>query len=152
MIFDTRSTQAAQAGLDSLWLQTKVIANNIANMETPGFKAERVSFSQVLGKATQDLQATSQNRAPQTQQLVQANQQNPSNRANPVNRGAASGDVYRTRITSDPNTTVRVDGNNVSLEHEQSELWKVQAQYSYLMDRIKSHYSNISKAIGNMRT
>lgn len=126
MIFDTYSTQAAQASLDSLWLKTKVISNNIANVETPGFKTQQVSFSQVLGQA---------------------------NAAQRNGQGAQGGKpTFRTRITTDNSTTVRVDGNNVSIEKEQAELWKVQAQYSYLLDRVKGHYSNISRAIGNMRT
>lgn len=125
MIFDTYSTQAAQAGLDALWIKAQVISNNIANVETPGFKSQQVSFSQVLGRATESRMAGSQ---------------------------GGSTATFRTRITTDKDTTVRVDGNNVSLEREQAELWKAQAQYSYLMDSLKGHYSGINTAISNMRT
>lgn len=34
--------------MDMLWLKQKVISNNIANIETPGYKAKSVSFKNVL--------------------------------------------------------------------------------------------------------
>lgn len=33
-----------QKGLDASWLRNKVITNNIANVDTPGFKASSVDF------------------------------------------------------------------------------------------------------------
>ena len=51
MRFDNLSTQAMEKSLDALWLRTKVITNNIANYETPGYKAKEVSFQQVLTAA-----------------------------------------------------------------------------------------------------
>lgn len=51
MRFDNLSTQAMEKSLDALWLRTKVITNNIANYETPGYKAKEVSFQQVLTMA-----------------------------------------------------------------------------------------------------
>jgi len=46
--FDSMSAQAMQKSLDAIWLKTKVISNNIANYETPGYKAKEVSFKEVL--------------------------------------------------------------------------------------------------------
>lgn len=146
MLFDTYSTLAAEASLDSLWLNTKVITNNLANESTPGYKAQRVNFEEVLSNAQQQQRGT--NKASQTSQSGDANQQLQSN----VSEGIGSDGVFRTRILTDSARSERVDGNNVSLENEQTELWRTYAQYSYLLDRIQGHYSTISTAINNMRT
>lgn len=133
MLFDTRSSQAAEASLDALWMKSQVIANNMANADTPGFKTSSVSFDTVLSRA-----ARAQN--------VEGREVSPQEAAN---RALSGG--YRARVTTDNTTSVRVDGNNVVLEKEQAELWKTYAQYSYLLDRIGGHYNNISAVISNMR-
>ena len=45
-------TQAAlQSALDGLSLRQKTIANNIANVNTPGYQAKRVQFEEALGRS-----------------------------------------------------------------------------------------------------
>jgi len=48
MIFQDNNFKVLQSSLDALWIKQKVITNNIANYETPGFKASKVSFKEVL--------------------------------------------------------------------------------------------------------
>jgi flagellar basal-body rod protein FlgB len=48
MIFQDNNFKVLQSSLDALWIKQKVISNNIANYETPGFKASKVSFNEVL--------------------------------------------------------------------------------------------------------
>lgn len=133
MLFDNFSTQAAQASLDSLWMQTKVISNNMANVDTPGYKSKHLSFDEALGRASQRL---SDSRKASSAQ----------------NTGTSAAPVFRSTVMTDNYTSVRVDGNNVSLEREQTELWKTYAQYSYLLDRYQGHFKNINTAITNMRS
>jgi len=45
--------KAMEKGLDMLWLKQQVISNNIANSETPGYKARSVSFYDLLQGADQ---------------------------------------------------------------------------------------------------
>lgn len=155
MLFDNYSTVASQASLDSLWLKTQVIANNLANSDTPGFKASSVSFEQVLGEKSRKQSAGGN----------PSNPTNPSNVQNVAQSGtaAAANQLYeqtagagasrfRSTVVQEEGTSVRVDGNNVQLEKEQTELWKTYAQYSYLLDRISGHYSSINTAINNSRT
>ncbi|MGD9560233.1 MAG: flagellar basal body rod protein FlgB [Oscillospiraceae bacterium] len=138
MLFDNHSTQAAQASLDALWLKTQVISNNMANVDTPGFKAKQVSFAEVLDEAQR-------NGDPQHRQQQNFLQQQGGQKV-------LQGPVFNTRISTATNSDVRIDGNNVVLEEEQAELWKTYAQYSYLLDRISGHYSAINTAITNMKT
>jgi flagellar basal-body rod protein FlgB len=47
-------TQAAlQSALDGLSLRQKTIANNIANVNTPGYQAKRVQFEEALGRSVE---------------------------------------------------------------------------------------------------
>jgi flagellar basal-body rod protein FlgB len=42
------------SALDALSLRQRVIANNIANVQTPGYKAKRVEFEDALSAAVKD--------------------------------------------------------------------------------------------------
>lgn len=48
MIFKNKEFTTMQSGLDALWMKQRVISNNIANYETPGFKTQHVTFQEVL--------------------------------------------------------------------------------------------------------
>ncbi|WP_152192536.1 flagellar basal body rod protein FlgB [Georgenia satyanarayanai] len=50
-MFDSVTSVAMKSALDSLSLRQRVIADNIANVNTPGFLAGRVQFEDALAKA-----------------------------------------------------------------------------------------------------
>lgn len=50
-MFDSVSSIALQSALDGLALRQRTIANNIANVNTPGYHAQRVSFEDALAKS-----------------------------------------------------------------------------------------------------
>lgn len=50
-MFDSISYVAMNSALDGLSLRQRVIADNIANIQTPGFTAGRVSFEESLAEA-----------------------------------------------------------------------------------------------------
>lgn len=52
--FNDASVQALRNGLDAAWLRQQISSHNIANSETPGFKAKSVSFKKVLDQAQSD--------------------------------------------------------------------------------------------------
>lgn len=134
MLFDTYSSQATEASLDSLWMKTQVISNNLANADTPNFKASSVTFEEVLSNAHR-----------------QKNKEGRELSTRDTEGSARKGAQFRTTVVQDTWSSVRVDGNNVQLEQQQSELWKTYAQYSYLLDRISGHYGNIANAINGMK-
>ena len=53
MMYNNSEFKAMQSGLDMLWLKQKVISDNIANSETPGYKSKHVQFEQILTEAVQ---------------------------------------------------------------------------------------------------
>ncbi|GAA1648109.1 flagellar basal body rod protein FlgB [Georgenia ruanii] len=50
-MFDSVTSVAMKSALDALALRQRVIADNIANVQTPGFLAGRVSFEDALARA-----------------------------------------------------------------------------------------------------
>jgi flagellar basal-body rod protein FlgB len=150
MMFDTNATITGQASLDALWLKTQVITNNLSNIDTPGFKASRVTFEDALNTAKLKRE-TIDGKAVAEAEHTAARRET----IDGVSISGGKGDIanrFSANVYTDPATSVRQDGNNVSLEYEQTELWKAYAQYSYLLDRVSGHYKNISAAVAGMRT
>ena len=50
-MLESVTTRALESALDGLSMRQKAIANNIANINTPGYTAERVSFEDALAKS-----------------------------------------------------------------------------------------------------
>lgn len=50
-LFEDTAFRALQNGMDAAWLKQQVASHNIANVETPDYKAKRVDFKQVLKAA-----------------------------------------------------------------------------------------------------
>jgi len=50
-MFDSVSSVALRSALDGLSLRQRVIADNVANLQTPGYHAQKVSFEDELAKA-----------------------------------------------------------------------------------------------------
>lgn len=51
MLFDTVDFNAMTSSSEALWLKQKVILQNIANYETPNYKAKTVTFEDALKNA-----------------------------------------------------------------------------------------------------
>ena len=47
-LFEDPSIQALMNALDQTWMEQQVHSHNIANVETPGFKAKKLDFKKVL--------------------------------------------------------------------------------------------------------
>lgn len=47
-MFNSLSFRAMEKSLDALWIKQNTIVHNIANVETPGFKAKEVTFQDIL--------------------------------------------------------------------------------------------------------
>ena len=48
MLFDSKQFGVMRSSLEGLAIQQKAILHNIANVETPGYKAKNVSFEDVM--------------------------------------------------------------------------------------------------------
>ncbi len=109
-----------EKGLDASSLKQKVLANNIANIDTPGFKRSDVDFQTVLSSAltekvgTLPLKLTSTNHLP----------------------GVDNGEGKTVII--DNMTTVRNDQNNVDIDHEMASVAENGLYYNAMTRMISS--------------
>jgi flagellar basal-body rod protein FlgB len=52
-VFESVTSLALSSALDGLSMRQRAIANNIANVNTPNYKAQRVQFEDALAKSVQ---------------------------------------------------------------------------------------------------
>ncbi|HIQ04485.1 MAG TPA: flagellar basal body rod protein FlgB [Anaerolineae bacterium] len=108
------ASSVLERALDGLALRQQVISNNIANVDTPGFKASEVSFEQVLRRQLADDATLSLERTHQ-RHLAASTQ-----------ASEATGDIW---VTVRSDTTLRNDGNNVDIDREMVELAETAIRY-----------------------
>lgn len=127
VIGDSLTAAILQRALDGTWQRQRAIANNIANHETPGYKAIKVSFEESLDRELRKLE-----KIPGKERLEEGLDA----------LGNAEFSVY-----SDYSASNRADGNNVDLDLENIEMAKVQIQYQYLTRSMTDMFSRLRYAI-----
>ncbi len=117
-----------EKAMDGTWQKQRAIANNIANFETPKYKAIHVSFEASLKKEVDRLSGNIVSQAQYDQIL---------------------GDIKDSKIKvySDPSTSEREDGNNVNLDTENIEMAKTQLQYEFLTRSMTDLISRMRYAV-----
>jgi flagellar basal-body rod protein FlgB len=128
MIGDTAMSSILQKALDGTWQRQKAITNNIANAETPGYKAVKVTFEESLDKEIQKLAGNMDTK----EDIYQGLQ-----------------DIKDSRIGtySDYSTSERADGNNVNMDSENIDMAKTQLQYTYLTRSMSDMFARLRYAI-----
>jgi len=54
VVFESVTSMALESALDGLAMRQRAIANNIANVNTPGYQARRVAFEGALASSVKD--------------------------------------------------------------------------------------------------
>lgn len=128
MIGDSITQNALIKGLDGNWRRQQAIAHNIANHETPGFKALKVSFEEEL--------AATLKKIGQTPTL-------------PGGAARARSQVASVALRTEESRRggERADGNNVNLDEENVLLAKSQIQYMYLTRALTDYYGRLRYVI-----
>ena len=112
-ILGDNTTATLQRALDGLALRQQVISRNIANVDTPGYKASTVSFERQLQQALHDGEGG----------LTPT-------RTHAGHLAAPAPDPSSPRVTQRTNLTMRRDGNNVDIEREMNDLVETTLRYS----------------------
>jgi len=115
-LLDDRATRVLRSALDGLALRQQAISSNVANLDTPGYKASRVSFEHLL----QD----------QIQQRAQPQMYATDEKH--IDPGATGAPV----ITRDESTSMRADGNNVDLDWEMARLAETLINYNAVSELV----------------
>ena len=124
------SVNLLKKGIDTSWLRQEVIANNIANADTVGFKASEVDFEDVFSSALKGNSTALATTDPKH-----------------ISAGASNVEEVEPRISTDTDTTMRYDGNNVDVEQEMAEMAKNTIAYYALVSKTNSEFKKLNTAI-----
>ena len=114
----------AEKSLDYLWQIQQVTMTNIANVDTPGYKAKSLTFEAEFRKK---LEAAS--RTGNSSQMREA-----------INS-------VQTTVQSTASESARLDENNVNMDTENVELTRTTLQYQYELNAINSDFSRYRTVI-----
>ena len=107
---------------DAAWQRNEAISNNIANVDTPGYKRQDVAFESVLQQALGN------------------------NRYESMDDKVANVDLSRLRgraYLDYANYSYRLDGNNVDIENENVMLAENQLKNQGLISSINQEFTNL---------
>lgn len=107
---------------DAAWQRNEAISNNIANVDTPGYKRQDVASESVLQQALGN------------------------NRYESMDDKVANVDLSRLRgraYLDYANYSYRLDGNNVDIENENVMLAENQLKYQGLISSINQEFTNL---------
>jgi len=123
-----------QKGLSVSWTRNAVIRNNIANVETPRFKASYVEFETLLRRAAKEkgFKAT-------------------TTHVNHRDFGSRDLMSVRPEIRQSRELSMRLDGNNVDIESENVRLAQNSIFYNTLVEKLNSEVRRLRMAISEGR-
>lgn len=111
---------------DAAWLRNECIANNIANVDTPGYKRQDVDFESVLAR-----------------ELGCADSRNMDRRVGSIKSHRLNVGAY----TDASAYSYRLDGNNVDIETENVYLAENQLKYNGLLNSINQEFKNLQSVM-----
>lgn len=111
---------------DASWLRNDAIANNLANVNTPGYKREDITFQSELGKALKHSQYHTMDDKVKN----------------------LRSDQLEPRTYKDYSSfSYRLDGNNVDVDTENVILAKNQIMYEGLLNSISQEFDNLKSVM-----
>ncbi|MDD2457500.1 MAG: flagellar basal body rod protein FlgB [Eubacteriales bacterium] len=126
----TQNTSILEKGLDAVWTKNEVLAANIANADTPGYKSKTVDFESVFSQVLQvdgffAAAGTDRSSGPALSRTIDL-------------------DALKATITENQALSQKLDGNTVDLDREMTDL----AENSILYDTLT--YA-VSKELGRLK-
>lgn len=122
---------ALERGIEGLTGRHHLLADNIANVETPGFKRSDLAFKTQLAKA-----------------MGQNGPRLPLAVTHQGHLGRPTGiHDYQPQVVQDFSTTMRADGNNVDIDREMAELARNTLEYQALVDVTARRLARLRAAI-----
>jgi flagellar basal-body rod protein FlgB len=125
-----KTTDALGAAIQFRLLKQNVTSSNIANAETPGYKAKKIDFEEALSRAV-DIHGLGEMSATHKDHF-------------PVNGNSIS--KVRADVYDNPDITVTNDGNTVDLEREMAELAENSIVYNAAIQLINKKLAGLAYA------
>ncbi len=108
---------------DAAWMREEAIAHNIANVSTPGYKRQDVSFEEILKRELRD------------------------SRYNSVDAKVSNLKLERLKgrqYTDHADFSYRMDGNNVDIDTENTYLAATQIKYNGLITSVNQEFARLN--------
>lgn len=113
---------ALSKAADASWTRNDVLSNNIANVDTPGYKRQDVSFESQFRRA-----------------LGNSRYETVDDKVSHLTSTELEARIY----TDSANFSYRLDGNNVDIDTETVELASNQIKYNGLVASMNQEFSNL---------
>lgn len=123
-----------EKSLGAASLRQRVMANNIANVNTPGFKKSDVVFEDALQQAMAETSVVGQVRT------------HPDH----LSKSKSFGQIQPRIVVSD-GTAIRNDGNNVDVEAEMAQVAQNNLYYNTLAQQLSAKLKDLKTAISGGR-
>ncbi len=127
-----KDVDALAKGLSASWTRNSVIMNNIANADTPDFKASTVEFEDLYRQSLEDREEGFTLK---------------KTRSTHMDIGSASPEDVEPAIRQKDDTAARMDGNNVDIDQEMTDLAKNVIYYNALTRKISGEFAQLRLAI-----
>ena len=121
-----------EKGLDASWLRNEVITNNIANVDTPGFKVSDVAFEDIMA-STLNLDGSLEMKTTRADHISSSD--------------LSAADEITPVITTAEDSSYKLDDNNVDIESEMVSLAQNSLQYYAMISKINSEFNRLNMAI-----
>lgn len=108
--------------LDFLWQRQTISLNNVANVDTPGFKSQYITFEEELGKRINDANKTRRSARRSVYEAI--------------------GDA-QSWLNTTWDESSRLDGNNVDMDQEQVEIVRTAYEYQYMLSSISNDFTRL---------
>lgn len=122
-IFSATPIPILEKAMDGSMAEQSVLAQNVANVDTPNYKAKQVVFEDVFNEA------------------LTAEKTNPKHLS-------FSSDDQGYRIENDSSGAVQNNGNNVDIDEQMSNLAKNQIQYQALEQAVSNQFQQFKTVLG----
>jgi flagellar basal-body rod protein FlgB len=115
-------------------MRNQVISDNVANVDTPGFKASKVAFEDALKDALDD-------------NVLKGKVTNIKH----IPIGTSSVGNVQPQVLQSQNTSMRMDGNNVDIDLEMADLAKTTIAYNAVIQKMTKEFQMLRSAINGGR-
>lgn len=130
MLFDNRATAVMHRAMDAAMLRHDILADNVANVNTPGFKRSDAVFEEALADALDGRSFSGRKTRPGHRDI-----------------GRIDPESVAARAVTFNHLSMRNDENNVDIDREMGELAKTQLHYRAVVQAYTAEFGKVGNMI-----
>ena len=139
---DTSHFRLMRKNLDILTQRAELIGQNITNVNTPFYKAKKLEFENLL------LEKLDKKETMYAWQMRKKSSEADMTKKEKLDKLI---DSVSPQVFTDETTEMKIDGNNVDIDHENLELARTQLQYNYMLRKITDEFNLLKHAVNEGR-